>query len=109
LPQLAGRSGSIGWLSTPSARSATDRKVPASLSRSSASRAVAARGRPASAAARLAALAAKNAAHSASAGSTCGSSSHTLRGRRRRVPVPGSPLAATIAAAARSAARCAQM
>ena len=62
------------------------RNVPASRSRSSASRAVAARGSPASAAARLAALAAKNAAHSASAGSTCGSSSQTDLGRLRRAP-----------------------
>jgi len=103
-PQLAGLSGSRDCPSTPSARSATRKNVSASLISSSASRADAARGSPASAAALLAALAAKNAAHSDKPGSACGSSSHTLRGRCRLLPAPGSTRAATIAAAALSAA-----
>src|ERR1019366_1351427 len=49
--------------------------------------------------------AAKNAAHSASAGSTLGSNSQTLRGALRRTPGPGVARAATTAAAARNAAR----
>src|SRR5215831_9360717 len=98
-------SGSSCWPGTPSALQASDRNVSASRSSSSASRGETARGSPASAAARLAAPAAKNAAHSDSAGSTFGSSSQTLSGFLRRVVVPGSALAATTAAAARSAAR----
>jgi hypothetical protein len=99
------RNGSSAWTATPSAFSASERKVSASRSKSSASRTETARGSPASAAARLAAPAAKNAAHSCSAGSTRGSSSQTLCGLLRRVVAPGSALAATTAAAARSAAR----
>src|SRR3984957_3533740 len=100
----AARGASGDCTSTPSAVSASERNVSASRSRSSASRADAARGRPASAAARLPAPAAKKAAHSVSARSTCGSSSQTLCGLPR-LDLPGSPRAATTAAAARSAAR----
>lgn len=83
------RSGSSAWPGTPSVLSASDKKVSASRSRSSASRRVTAHGNPASAAARLPAPAAKNAAHSDSAGSTRGSSSQTLCGRFRRPEVAG--------------------
>src|SRR5207244_10260241 len=94
------RGGSSVWpLGTPRVLSARDTSVSASRSRSSASWAEAAAGRPASAAARLLAPAAKNAAHSASAGSTRGSSTQTLCGRLRRVDVDGSARAATTAAA----------
>jgi len=96
---IIGGAGGVGSIGIQLAKLAGLRVI------ATASRPETARGSPASAAARLPAPAAKNAAHSARAGSTRGRSSQTLDGPFLRRPVPGAGRAATMAAAARRAAR----
>ncbi len=87
----------------PARMSTSSRKAATCRTMSSASRALTRRWMPASAACRLAEPAAKNAAHSENSGATLAISSQALPRR----PRTGRALAASTAAAARNAARCA--